>query len=261
MLKSIITVDVENDWGGRQNSYVGIKKYIPVVLNILKKRNILATFFVSGNVVRKNREIIYKIKDHGHEIASHGFIHENYHKLGKAQLLKDILKSRQVLEKEIGVKPVGFRAPQFNISKHLFEVLKQLEFKYDSSLIKSITPGGYKNLFYNRLSQPLFNNILEFPVSTIPYLKIPLGIKWLNALSPPIFKIFQRKLEKQEILILYMHPFDFVERPDSKGIGININFFTKKWYNFNSEKMEKTLIRILNGWKKRKFLKLRQLIK
>ena len=115
-----ITIDVEKDWGGRINKYEGLKE-LPFILDLFKQFGVKATFFVSGEIVKANKEIVCRIADEGHEIASHGFKHKDYQSV---DLFKDISKSKEIIMKEIGVTPIGFRTPQFKSSKELFKVLE-----------------------------------------------------------------------------------------------------------------------------------------
>ena len=47
----------------------------PTILNILKRNNISATFFVIGSLVRNNMERVRRAFDQGHVIASHSYSH------------------------------------------------------------------------------------------------------------------------------------------------------------------------------------------
>lgn len=51
------------------------KSVTPLILDLLKQENIKATFFVLGNRVEQNPEIINRIFEEGHYIANHGYSH------------------------------------------------------------------------------------------------------------------------------------------------------------------------------------------
>ena len=126
-----VTVDVESDWGGRTDSYYGIQNSLSFILNTLNEFDIKATFFISGEVVRSNKDIICEILKSGHEIASHGFKHDIDHsKLSKEELFNQIDGSKKLLEDEIGVQILGFRTPQFRVNESLFDVLADSGFRY-----------------------------------------------------------------------------------------------------------------------------------
>ncbi len=61
----------------------GPGKYTEDVLQLLKKYNIKATFFMLGEVVKYYPDIVRKIYESGHTVASHTYYHNNYYKLQK----------------------------------------------------------------------------------------------------------------------------------------------------------------------------------
>ena len=54
--------------------------------------NIKATFFISGVVVAKYKDIIYEISESGHEIASHSLTHENHSITTKEELFEKTIE-------------------------------------------------------------------------------------------------------------------------------------------------------------------------
>lgn len=81
-------------------------------LNLISVK-IKATFFISGVVVAKYKDIFFGISESGHEIASHSLTHENHSITTKEELFENIGKSKQLIEDEIGDMALGFRVPQF----------------------------------------------------------------------------------------------------------------------------------------------------
>jgi peptidoglycan/xylan/chitin deacetylase (PgdA/CDA1 family) len=72
------TVDVEKDWGGRINTFDGIKYGIPVILDLFRDRGIRALFFISTEVLEHTSNLVETIADAGHAIGSHGHFHTKY---------------------------------------------------------------------------------------------------------------------------------------------------------------------------------------
>ena len=256
-LKTVaITIDVETDWGGRLSvgpgNCRGIEEGIPNLLHLLDELNIKATFFISGEVVSEYADIIHNIAERGHEIASHGFKHNvNYSSISKTEVTEQISKTKKILEGEVGVTPLGFRAPQFQINDDIYDVLHALNFKYDSSMVRGFLPTRYSNLAIP--SEPFIrNNLLEIPISAIPYLRVPMGLQWINAMGFSMFRFLAEKIEFADMIVLYMHPFDLVETKSKQDFGFIIN----RWYNLRSNKVKNTLESVLNYWKggNRKFV-------
>ena len=126
-LKSAIS---KNDWNNKQSSVV---KNSEKILNLLSKHNIKATFFILGWVAERNPDLIKKIKEKGHEIASHGYGHDLTYQLTDDALKKDLSHSKKLLEDITAETISGYRAPSFSIDDRVIKMLAELGYKYDSS--------------------------------------------------------------------------------------------------------------------------------
>ena len=114
---------------------------LPRVLGLLDKYEIKSTFFVPGWTADKYPESVKEIVRRGHEIAAHGYIHENLGELrSKEDEIEIFRKSIDTLEKVAGHRPVGFRAPHWEFSQNTLANLMMFCFKYDSSLMNDEKP-------------------------------------------------------------------------------------------------------------------------
>jgi polysaccharide deacetylase family protein (PEP-CTERM system associated) len=108
------------------------------LLDLLDEHKHKATFFTLGNIAEHYPELIKKISENGHEIASHGFNHSSIFNLTPKQVKEEVGSSVKLLEDITGKKVIGFRAPNFSIREYLFEwyceALAVNGLKYDSSL-------------------------------------------------------------------------------------------------------------------------------
>ena len=243
-----ITIDVETDWGGRLSvgpgNCQGIEEGIPYLLHLLDELKIKATFFISGEVVTEYAGIIHNIVERGHEIASHGFKHNvAYDRMSKMEMKEQISKSKKIFADEIGVTPIGFRAPQCRTNDDVYDVLHALNFKYDSSMVRGFLPTRYNNLSIP--SKPFIkNNLLEIPISAIPYLRVPMGLLWINAMGFSTFRLLSERINLYDLIVFYMHPFDLVKTKSKKDFGFIIN----RWYSYRQNKVKYTLESVLNYW-------------
>lgn len=87
------------------------EEYIPQMLDILRRENVKATFFLGGTWVRKYPDLAASIAREGHEIGSHGFSHPHPDRLSKAENLRDILKAEEVISQATGIKPKLYAPP------------------------------------------------------------------------------------------------------------------------------------------------------
>ncbi|MGI8553477.1 MAG: polysaccharide deacetylase family protein [Dehalococcoidia bacterium] len=118
---------------GEFGARVGILR----VLDLLKEYGIRASFFIPGYSADSFPERVRAIKEAGHEIANHGYLHEPPAQAGgDAEQERAILrKGNEALERAAGVHPVGYRSPSWDLSPHSLRLLREEGFLYDSSLM------------------------------------------------------------------------------------------------------------------------------
>mgnify|MGYP006090591369 CR=1 FL=1 len=99
----------------------------PKVLDILKKENVKAIFFVIGKKAEKEPEIIQRILSEGHLIGDHTYTHNNLMAMfSTAKLIKELTKSQAVLKQLTGKKIPIFRAPIGYTNPNFARALKKL---------------------------------------------------------------------------------------------------------------------------------------
>lgn len=98
--------------------------FTPQVLDILKKNNVKATFFVVGEKVGWNPEIVKREYEEGHEIGNHTFTHINVGKRVYGEIDKEITSTQEVIKKVVGIEPKVFRPPYRAISKSMCNIIK-----------------------------------------------------------------------------------------------------------------------------------------
>lgn len=105
------------------------------VIDLLARYNLCATFFVPGHTARSFPAIVDSIVSHGHEIGHHGWVHEPPAELDPADERDVLLRGLEALEQTAGLKPDGYRAPNWDPSDHTIDLLVENDFLYDSSLM------------------------------------------------------------------------------------------------------------------------------
>jgi len=83
----------------------------PRLLDMLRKRNIKATFYVVGRNVSQYPHIVRRIVSEGHEIANHSWSHGNLSKMSDAGVRKELSKTRDAIVAASGVQPRTMRPP------------------------------------------------------------------------------------------------------------------------------------------------------
>jgi len=194
------------------------------LLDLLRKHQVRATFFILGELAQKHPDLIKDIFKAGHEIASHGYSHKNLWDLDEREFEKEIKLTNQIIENIIGFIPKGFRSPSFSLNqktKWALNILERNGFLYDSSLFPVQTP------LYGVADAPLdihriSNNLIEIPLAVYQLfkLRIPVAGGFYFRVTPLGIYLYLLKLSaKERIPVLYFHPrelYDFV--PRVKGI-------------------------------------------
>lgn len=113
---------------------------IPRILDLLERHQIPSTFFVPGHTAHRYPEAVRAIVAAGHEIAHHGYLHEQPTALTLQEEVDALDRGLDALAEVAGVRPVGYRAPMWDLSWHTPSLLAERGFLYDSSLMDADTP-------------------------------------------------------------------------------------------------------------------------
>lgn len=180
------------------------------ILDLLKKHNIKATFFSTVIFAQNAPAIIDRIKNEGHELASHGYYHSKFEK-------GDLWLSKLELEALIGSAVEGFRMPRMMPVDE--EAIAAAGYTYNSSINPTWLPGRYNNLHLSRTHFKL-GNVLQLPASVSPHLRLPLF--WLSFHNFHL-KLYQylvkRSYKKDGYINLYFHPWEFMDLTDKNKYG------------------------------------------
>lgn len=112
----------------------GARVGVPRVLELLKRHNVLATFFIPGHTIDSFPEAVEAIWKAGHEISHHSYAHVDPSEQTPAEERQDMERALRTLER-IGVKPLGFRSPSADFSSVTLSLIEEHGFLYDSSLM------------------------------------------------------------------------------------------------------------------------------
>ncbi|UXA13680.1 polysaccharide deacetylase [Mycobacterium sp. SMC-8] len=113
---------------------------IPRILDLLEQHQIRSTFFVPGHTADRYPEAVRSIVAAGHEIAHHGYLHEQPTALTLEEEIDALDRGLAALADVAGVRPVGYRAPMWDLSWRTPALLAERDFLYDSSLMDADHP-------------------------------------------------------------------------------------------------------------------------
>ncbi|MHA4854242.1 polysaccharide deacetylase family protein [Rhodococcus sp. MSC1_016] len=113
---------------------------VPRILDLLHRNEVTSTFFVPGYTARRYPDVIRAIIDAGHEVAHHGYLHESMAGLNEIEEAAILDRGLDALESVTGQRPVGYRAPMWELNWHSPGLLADRGFLYDSSLMDAEHP-------------------------------------------------------------------------------------------------------------------------
>jgi peptidoglycan/xylan/chitin deacetylase (PgdA/CDA1 family) len=114
----------------------------PLLLDVLKRNNVKATFFVVGKMVKQHPETTVRIVKEGHELANHSYSHFNMQKADLEDSIRDIIECNKVVEEVTGVKLKYFRPPGGRENEQLISGVAKLGM---ITTFWTINPGDYAN--------------------------------------------------------------------------------------------------------------------
>lgn len=108
---------------------------VPRILDLLERQAIPATFFAPGHSLVTWPDTARAIVDGGHELACHGWYHEDLATLSDGEQADVLVRSVDIVRQLTGAPPNGFRAPYWSLGERTLELVEAAGFAYDSSLM------------------------------------------------------------------------------------------------------------------------------
>ncbi|AFK86525.1 MULTISPECIES: polysaccharide deacetylase family protein [Thermoanaerobacterium] len=148
------------------------------LLQILRDKNVKATFFLTGLWIDKYPDLVKKIYEEGHDVENHSNTHPHMTQLSDSEMVDEIKACEEKLVKITGRKPYLFRPPYGDYNDKVIEIAKSLgyytiQWDVDSldwrgldteAIINRVLPNVKKG------SIILFHNNGQFTPEAIPYI-------------------------------------------------------------------------------------------
>lgn len=258
-IANYLTIDVEDyyhvsafeklsppsTWSSRESR---VERNTDLVLSILDERAVKATFFVLGWVAERFPQLTKRIAGQGHEIASHGYLHQRVALQDRSTYREDIRRSKALLEDQIGTAVRGYRAPSYSITRQTewaFDELLEAGYRYDSSIFPM------KHDFYGIPDWPRFAGyavksengweakdspadaasfMCEVPITTLRLGKRNLPIAgggYFRLLPYAVTRLGLSRInqKEQQPFVFYLHPWEFDPRqPRMSGCSAKSRF-------------------------------------
>ena len=143
--------DAESAWISRDPSVVdrpgilsqgtyGAKVGVPRILDLLDAQGIRSTFFIPGWVAERHPDETRAIRDAGHEIGHHGYLHERAVASDPEGERKAFAEGLRALQEVAGVRPVGYRSPGWDLTPITLSLVRAAGMIYSSNLMDDAWP-------------------------------------------------------------------------------------------------------------------------
>lgn len=261
-----LSLDLDNKWSYmKTHGDAGWDQYptyldtvVPRFLKVLHEQELKMTVFIVGQDASReeNFEALASISAAGHEIGNHSFNHEPWlHLYSEQELVTELAKTEEHLERVTGQCPVGFRGPGFSFTEELLQILVRRGYKYDCSTFPTFL-GPVARLYYfmsTRLDKEqraerkeLFGQfsegfrplrpfqwkftegeLTEIPVTTMPFIKAPIHASYILYLAQ-YSTIVAKTYWKLSLAMcrmarvapsLLLHPLDFMGADDDSDLA------------------------------------------
>jgi peptidoglycan-N-acetylglucosamine deacetylase len=113
---------------------------VPRIVDLCREMGISQTFFVPGWCAEQYPEAVELMVKGGHEVALHGYLHEYPNQLTREQEAFWTRKGAEAIAAVSGLYPRGYRAPWYKYSRHSTDILAELGFVWDTSLMGDDNP-------------------------------------------------------------------------------------------------------------------------
>jgi peptidoglycan/xylan/chitin deacetylase (PgdA/CDA1 family) len=211
----LVSFDVDNETvalrfgeptvGSLASAQYGARQGLGRIVRLLDALKIPASFFIPSVSLALTPDMADTIKKSGrHEFGVHGWIHELNATLPDSAERALLSKAVAELTQLTGTKPTGYRAPSWNFSPNTLSILRDMGFRYESSLMADDRP-------YELLQNGARTGIVELPVEWIlddAPLFDPRGQSYMNPrdVARVWMDEFDKAYAERSLFVLTLHP-------------------------------------------------------
>jgi len=224
-LNNFLTFDIEEWYDGEftrnkvsdaDRLISGIEAQINILIELCAKYYVKSTCFVTGQLAHKKPDLVRRLFDNGHEIASHSYSHNMVSNMTRIEFEEDLNRSIEALSDAVGVSIKGFRAPSWSVNEEIlpwyYDVLSKAGVEYSSSIYP-----GKTSLFGIPNANPDVHFIEQFGILEIPQQLAKIGATKIGFAGGAFFRLFPRlaieylmaqKNHKGKPVFVYIHPWE-----------------------------------------------------
>ncbi len=214
---------------------------LPRVLALYKKYDVKATFFCQGLLIEHHPEIVRMIERDGHEVASHGWVHDSdkaFDVLSIAEQVEHLKRSKETIDKVAKEPVVSFRAPALRVNNDTVVALLSSGYTHDSSVAPQrldsfmslgskrklqwiCAPRGIYKTALNNLARTGQSDIIEVPVSAwgLPYISTLMRISpFLTHLTRWLLRRETTYARNNKVVCFLFHPGEVLAQQEMRHV-------------------------------------------
>jgi peptidoglycan/xylan/chitin deacetylase (PgdA/CDA1 family) len=223
-----------------------LRRCLPRLAELFARHDVRATWFVVGRDLEEDAEgkrLLRELAAAGHELANHSYSHPyDLVRLPHDQIVEQVDRAHAVVADTCGRAPIGFRAPGYEVSRAVIDLLCERGYRYDSSAFPAVPyylakaavmasmrvrgrPSGsilgrpavltaprtpYRPSAgdpYRRGDRPL----LEIPMAVTPWLRLPVIGTWLVMMPPWVRRRLVAAALRAPLTNLELHGIDVAD--------------------------------------------------
>lgn len=227
------------------------------LIELFDRHDVKATFFVLGWIADRYPQLVRKLAEHGHEIASHGYSHQLIYNQSPETFRAETLRSKSLLEDITGRKVVGYRAASYSITRDslwALDILSEAGFTWDSSIFPirhdryGIADSPREPYSIETASGGI---IREFPLTTARVFGVSIpaaGGGYFRQFPYPVFRYLFRNASGfgRRPQMFYLHPWEI--DPDQPRYN-NASWFSRFRHYTNLDRCYGRLDRLLGDFR------------
>lgn len=145
--KDMVALLINVSWG---------TDHIPPMLNILKKHNVKASFFLEGKWAKENPDYVEMIVDQGHLIGNHAYNHPDMQRLSREEMIQQITQTNDIIEAITSETPKWFAPPSGSYNMAVVEEAFELEME---TILWTVDTIDWKKPSVDVMHNQVMNNI------------------------------------------------------------------------------------------------------
>ena len=260
---AVFTMDVETFADTECISSAGIRVDVDLMdgldeyLRILDKYGIKSTLFTVGDLAPRIADKIRSYLHWGHQLALHSYTHIAPMNVTPEEFRENIHQAKERMKELFQVDVIGFRAPCFSMDRDRLNILKDLGFLYDSSLL-DFQPARHTVKLdlqdFKQIRDNIFrhDNFYEFGLSKEKIFGKPFPISgggYVRLSNWGFVKtLIQHYIHHNDYYVFYLHPFELTKQqiPFLKELKSYDKYYIKQGIRSYGRRVEKIILMLQN---------------